>query len=398
MAKRKRKEDEAEDKGFKIPKFNKEEFLKRERRNIKTTFWSVIFGFFMALLCAMFWILMGPETPLRWYLVLLVMIGDAVFLRYVFSWRKLDISDFTKKNWFTTYGTYVFSWLILFIVLINPPIYDGEAPRVEMVVLPEMQEFGGSIELVAKITDNTVVEKSGITLTIDGTAIDQNDFTFEDNIFKYTYENDDIENETDLEYKLIVKDKSGWETESSGTFSYSDAIIFVPEPPYADNVSRRPEVGSATTIKIKVNADVDRVYYTLNDGEQINASLEGDYYVTEPKYEGWPKGTNVTMKVYAEKIHIFDIVVDKTPSTMSEEEKEKFLEDKNNNTHIGTIVDTQEYYFKVLAESGVGTEEPIIIPKKKTPIVQVPGFEALIFILALLSVILIFKYKKKDKR
>jgi len=402
MAKRKRKDEEEEDKkSFKIPKFDKEKFLKRERRNIKATFWSVVFGFFMALVCTMFWMLMGPENNLRWPLVVLVLIGDAIFLRSIFNWRNLDISDFTKKNWFSSYGTYVFSWLILFIVLVNPPVYDGEEPRVEMVVLPEMQEFGGSIQLVAKITDNSAVEKSGITLTIDGTEINQNDFTFEDNIFKYTYENDTIANETDLEYNLIVKDKAGLETVRSGSFTYSDTTIYIPSPPGADNESDPPSVGSADDIKIKVNADVDRIYYTLDDGEPINVTLlssDGKYYITRPEIKGWPKNTNVTMKVYAEKYHFFKLVVDKPTSQMSEDEFKEYVKEQNENSANVTIVDTQEYYFKVLGESGVGTEEPPEVKIYSPSPVQVPGFEVIIFAIALIAVVLIFKYRKKDKQ
>ncbi|RLF32243.1 MAG: hypothetical protein DRM98_04245, partial [Thermoplasmata archaeon] len=70
MAK-KRKEKDEEDKPFKLPKFDKEKFLKKEKRNIKTTFISCIFGIFMGLICFGFWVLMGHGNTLRWPLVLL---------------------------------------------------------------------------------------------------------------------------------------------------------------------------------------------------------------------------------------------------------------------------------------------------------------------------------------
>ena len=40
MAKRRKEKDEEEDKPFKLPKFDEEAFLKRERRNVKSTFIS----------------------------------------------------------------------------------------------------------------------------------------------------------------------------------------------------------------------------------------------------------------------------------------------------------------------------------------------------------------------
>ena len=61
MAKRRKEKDEEEDKPFKIPKFDEEAFLKRERRNIKATFISFLFGILMALVCFGFWALMGKN-------------------------------------------------------------------------------------------------------------------------------------------------------------------------------------------------------------------------------------------------------------------------------------------------------------------------------------------------
>ena len=86
MAKRRKEKDEEEDKPFKIPKFDEKAFLKRERRNIKTSFISFLFGGFMALICFGFWLLMGNDVPLRWELVFLVGIVNADII--------LNIPDF----------------------------------------------------------------------------------------------------------------------------------------------------------------------------------------------------------------------------------------------------------------------------------------------------------------
>jgi len=400
MAKRKRNVDREEDKPFKLPKFNVEKFLKRERRNIRVTFWSAVFGILMALICFGFWALMGPESTLRWPLVLLVAIVDAIFLRSIFNWRRIDITDFVRKNWFSSYAIYFFTWLVIFIVLVNPPIYDDENPRVQLVVLPENQEFGGTVEIIAKITDNAGVEKSGITLTVNGTVIDPSKYAFENNIFKYVYEDDTINNETTIKFTLEVKDINGRETKlPEKSFTFSDSVIDIVEPLHV-TTPPGPEAGPAADIKIKVNADVTRVYYTIDDGAPINVTKpEGsEYYVTYPEYKGWPRNKNVTMKVYAEKIYSFDIVLDKIPSQMSEKEFLEYQEKIRSNTFNNTIVDSQIYYFQVADESGVGIKEPPTIPTPTIKVVQVPGFETLLFIIALIAVVLIFKYRKKDKR
>jgi len=166
MAKRRKEKDEEEDKPFKLPKFDEQGFIKKERRNIKTTFLAFLFGCLMALVCFGFWALMGSETVVRWPLVLLVAIANAAFLRYIFLRLNVDLSDFGRKNWFTTYGVYFFTWLLVFIVFTNPPFYDDEKPRIDFVTLPEIQEFGGNVLVVAKITDNVGVDIDEITLTL----------------------------------------------------------------------------------------------------------------------------------------------------------------------------------------------------------------------------------------
>ena len=139
MAKRRKEKDEEEEKPFKIPKFDEEAFLKREKRNIKATFISFLFGILMALICFGFWALMG-KNDLRWPLVLLVAVANAAFLRVIFMRMNIDLTDFGRKNWFGSYAIYFITWLIVFIVLVNPPFYDDEAPRIQVSVLPVIQE------------------------------------------------------------------------------------------------------------------------------------------------------------------------------------------------------------------------------------------------------------------
>ena len=103
----------------------------------------------------------------------------------------IDLTDFGRKGWLSAFVTYFFTWLLLLIVLVNPPFYDGEAPHVDMVTLPGMQEPGGTILFAAYIVDNVGVNKAGITFMItdpNGTVYTP-EFTYENNIFRYTYEN-----------------------------------------------------------------------------------------------------------------------------------------------------------------------------------------------------------------
>ena len=71
----------------------------------------------------------------------------------------------------------------------------------------------------------------------------------------------------------------------------------------------------------------------------------------------------------------------------------KFAEDYK---YENTIVDSQVYYFQT-GEENIGLETSPGPSPITVNYVQVPGFEAIITIIALAAVVLIFKYKKKDE-
>jgi len=386
MAKRRKEKDEEEDKPFKLPKFDEESFFKRERRNIKSTFISFLFGCFMGLVCFGFWALMGKHY-LRWELVLLVVVVNAAFLKSIFIRLNLDLTDFGRKNWFGSFAVYFFSWLIVVIVLVNPPFYDDEAPRVEVAVLPGMQELGGTVLIVGKITDNVGIEKQNIKFDLtypDGTTESPN-FDFNNNIFSYTYQSPDnlTENTDTYNFKITIEDSSGHATVIKDSFAYSNSTITCPEPLDAD-VSPGPRIGHATTLKFGINTDVSRVYYSVNDGMEINAtkSEQDDYYLSNPKKNGWLENENATVNISAEIIYYFENhIVDG-----------KFVEFNN------TIIDTVPYYFTVVDDPNVGTEPSPEIKLPGPRYVMAPGFEVLVFLISLVVVVLIFKYRKKDRR
>jgi hypothetical protein len=387
MSKRRKENEEEEDKPFKVPKFDEQAYLKRERRNIKSTFIAFLFASLMAFVCFGFWGLMGSGSGvLRWILVLLVGIANATFIRFFYLKFNVDTSDFTKKNWFMIYGTYFFTWLLIFIVLVNPPFYDDEAPMVDLVVLPDMQEFGSPVKIVAKITDNAGVEKSGIIFTINNQTIANSNFDFTDNIFSYEFPSPaNTSGDITYDFELKVTDVSGIENSTSGSFKYSNSTIKLVSHDNA-YTSPGPIVYSATPINFQVNADVDVVYYTVNDGPRINVTKKDDYFTTYPKFKGWPANENVTIKVYAEDVHYFKFVRPPTQTAVF-----------NLTGYNNTIVDSQIYYFQTGVEN-IGLEDSPEAELPSVEVIEIPGFEAIILIAAIAVVILIFKKKNKDEK
>lgn len=377
MAKKRKEKTEEEELDFKLPKFDEEKFLKRERRNIKTTFLSFLFGFLIAIISFGFWSLLSGND-LRWELVLLFCVFNASWLKYLFIRLNLDLTDFGRKGWFTSYAIYFFTWLLVLMVLVNPPFYDDESPRIEVVALPSMQELGGTVKIIARIVDNVGIEKQDIDFNLiypDETSHSP-DFNFEDSIFSYMYENTENLMGT-YEFTLSATDINGHNTsEIVGTFVYDNDTIKLASPAGAGDAPG-PAVTYADSIRFDVGTNVSRMYYKVNDGVEINATFDGDYYETSPEMVGWLRGENATVNAYADIVYYFDN-----------------LDMQFNNT----IVDTSTYYFGVSDDSKVGTEVSPEIAIPGPGLYMVPGFELLVFIISLVVVVLIFKYRKKDRR
>ncbi len=390
MAKKRKEKTEEEEFDFKNPKFDEEKFLKKERRNIKTMFIAFLFAIVITIISFGFWVLLNGNEQ-RWVLVLLFGIINAAWIKYLYLRLNIDLTDFGKKGWFGSYAVYFFAWLLVLIIIVNPPFYDGEKPNVEMVTLPDMQELGGTVNIVARIIDNVGVEKQDIDFTLtypDGNSTTIDDFSFNKHIFSYTYENPD-NTPGKYSYELTAEDKNGLKRVKQDNFTYTDDAIKLTEPLGATDQNKPPEVTYSTTIKFDVKADVSRVYYTINDGKEINATKNGDYYESSPKIEGWPRNTNVTVKVYADIIHYFEqpINLESYGNSIIK------IKDYNN-----TIIDSSTYYFNVSDAVEIGGEDspPAKLPKPR--LIAVPGFELLVFIISLMIVIFIFKYRKKDRR
>ena len=397
MAKKRREKEDEDEIDFKLPKFDEAKFLKKERRNIKTLFISLLLGFVIAIISFGFWALL-VDSYFRWELILLLGVFNASWLKYLFLRLNIDLTDFGRKGWFGSYAIYFFTWLIVLIILANPPFYDDESPHVEVVVLPGMQEMGGTVKIVARIIDNVGIEKQDIDFSLiypDGTNHSP-DFTFEDNIFSYTYENSD-----NLlgEYTFAIEaaDINSHKNEVSGSFKYGDDAVGIISSLFLNIGSGDPIVISANE---KIGSENFRVYYRIDDGAELNISRKDrndkEKYETSVEFEGWSSNTNVTVKIYAEVIHYF----------------ENFDKKFNN-----TIEDTALYNFTTGDDSNIGKKLPLVkpishlslddenqpenifnyyIPEYKA--VQVPGFEVVVFLISLAIVALIFKYRKKDKK
>ncbi len=398
MAKRRKEGAEVEEQlDFQIPKFDEEAFIKKERRNIKTLFIAFLLGLLVAVICFGFWALLEGNF-LRWELVLLVGVVNAIWIKYLFLKINIDLTDFGRKGWLTTYAAYFFTWLLVLIVLVNPPFYDGEAPHAEVVALPGMQEPGGTILIAAYIVDNVGVSKAGIDFTItdpNGNTFAP-EFTYENNIFRYTYQNPS-HLQGIFNYTFTVSDVNNRKTTVTDSFSYTDDVLEVS--------SRFSGIISSDVVMIRADDRISkenfRVFYKIDEGSEINVDRkevnDKEKYETSAEFKGWRANSTAVVTVYAEARHYFLNI------------PEKFS---------NTVRDNDSYIFTTTNDPNIGTEEPLVeynytlalLKKSQLPntlhyqlpypisIGTTPGFEVVVLVLAIVVVVYLFKRKKNDNK
>ncbi len=379
MAKRREQKDESESKDFEMPKFDKENFVSKEKEKIKATFISFGFAFVIALISFGFWILL-QDSPFQWALVVLFGIFSASWIQYLFKQFSVDTDKIEKKGMFSSFAIYLFTWLFILIVLVNPPFYDAEPPQVNMVTLPDMQEPGGTVLIVSKITDNAGIKDNQAQLKIEygnQTLVDTS-IALDNDILLYEFKNE-LNQIGSFDCIVTTKDVSGQQTIREMTFEYSEDTIKLPSPSGV-TTPPGPTITYADELTIDVKPDVDIVSYTLSTNSYsstINATKSDEFYKTSPRIEGWVREKNITLSISAECIHYFT---------------------NDGRMYNNTIHDNATYYVVTSDAAEIGTEDPPTIAPPKPRFIQVPGFELLVFLISIIGVLFIIKRKKSGKK
>jgi hypothetical protein len=247
--------------------------------------------------------------------------------------------------------------------------------------------------------DNVGINKAGIDFTItdpNGTTFTP-EFTYENNIFRYSYENPDGLLGTS-NYTFIVSDVNNRKTIITGSFTYATDVLEIISSRFTGIMS-----GDAITIKADdlISKENFRVYYTIENRSDINVSRkepnDNNKYETSSEFEGWTADSTVTVYVFAEARHYFLNV------------PEKFS---------NTVKHTEPYLFSTANDPNIGTEEPLVewnytlalLGKSQLPntlnyqlpypigVGATPGFEVVVLVLAIVVAVFLFKRKKNDNK
>ncbi len=353
------------DEEIKIPEFDEKKFKETERRKAKASMASFLFGILIAIISVVLWIHM--DKSIRWPLVFLFAMASIGFLAKILQFLKIDISSFSKKEWLSSISFYFFTWLAFFILFINPPFYDASPPKIEVVVLPAVQQINENASIFARITDNVGISKAEINLSGLHEMKKYNEFY----VFNYSGNNNE-------KFRIVAKDKNGHESSYEGMLYFEKNVIYAT---YQNN-----SLNSSSVIKIWVLKNISekweekgkkrvRVFCIVN-GKEVNATYlgeEGRYYIykTMPSYEGWKSGKN-KMQPCAEVIHYM----------------------KGSKTKLSAIVKGEEYEINVENDSNVATLPSPGVQMIGYSSLRTPAFEVVPFAMAIVIAVLLRRKKK----
>lgn len=161
LARRRKDPDEAAGRGFEFPEFDDEEMIRKEVVGFRSSLVLLIWAIITAGVSFAIW-LVAPSPRTGWYIGLLIAAGMGYLLRYLLPRFHVDTSGFGRKEWFGTGALFFFAWLAFFILITNPPLYDGVAPDVEIHVTPAAQVPGHPVNVTVVATDNVRVDPGSV--------------------------------------------------------------------------------------------------------------------------------------------------------------------------------------------------------------------------------------------
>lgn len=164
MAKKRRKDKvEQEDYEFRPPEFKEDEFLKKELRDTRTAVLTIVYA-------AAFGVIAGVISLNGAFvgLAFLAAIVGMFTLKWFYGIAKVDTSGFVKKNWVGNVGSFFFTFLAVWVLLLNMPFSDHANPTVTKVIV--WVDNGTSVRGIEYKVDDTTGANSWIAINATDNA------------------------------------------------------------------------------------------------------------------------------------------------------------------------------------------------------------------------------------
>jgi hypothetical protein len=156
MARKRRK---GEEEGLKLPDFDEKSYLKLEMRGSVFTLLCVGLALAMAVLAA--FLTWGMHDG---RIAFVIGILGFFLVRMVLNFLKVDTEGFDKMRWFGGFGSYILTFIVIWTLLINPPLVDLVPPKITDNTSYN-QELGSIIGIGATVDDNQAVNSVQVLLT-----------------------------------------------------------------------------------------------------------------------------------------------------------------------------------------------------------------------------------------
>jgi len=251
--KRKKDKPEPEDYEFRPPDFDEKEFLKKELRDTRTALVTITYAVGFGIVAGLISTLGANLAPVAF----MVGIAGIVTLKYFYAIVKVDTSGLKKRNWAGNIGTFFFTFLAIWVLMLNMPFSDHAPPAVDKVIVwvddgtnvygMEYKLSEGSdntyqwaaldakndsvihatisyrINITAKITDNGQLRTPEIA--VGSVASGYHAMTYDGNLtWEYSVTGDTLSASDDLMFFISVWDAAG----NSVLFNPSSALLVEP--------------------------------------------------------------------------------------------------------------------------------------------------------------------------
>ncbi|MDH4122785.1 MAG: hypothetical protein OEV21_01695 [Thermoplasmata archaeon] len=128
MAKKRKKTKEAEEEKYEFvpPEFDEKQFLIDEMRATKRILFVLAYAIVFGVIAAVITVLSGQAL-----LGLLMAVFGLSTLKMYFTTLKIDLSKFTRRNWFESGIWFFFTFLAIWVLVVNPPFIDYAPPDIK---------------------------------------------------------------------------------------------------------------------------------------------------------------------------------------------------------------------------------------------------------------------------
>lgn len=151
-------EEKGEEYVFTPPDFDEDAFIHRELTGFRTTAILVLWGIVAALVAWLVYAAVGGGDR-GWAVSLAVAIVAGLSLKFLFPMLRADVSHYGRKEWLGTAFLFFFTWLAVFIIVLNPPVSDHSDPHVEVYLSPPDQQHLGDVAIDVFAVDNDRIEE-----------------------------------------------------------------------------------------------------------------------------------------------------------------------------------------------------------------------------------------------